>query len=705
MKKYVILISIAVLALFARANIADRATEQTTDQETTSTYIIHGGNISSISKLLVDAGVTPTARYSSIDAVSIKLTALQKAELQKANKGLRFFEDKNFEVASYKREATDKGSNKALASTLKFLSNANSALWQVENSDTAIKELSTLYLQTPEQNGQIKSISINGEKVLFNQVSSEEFALIGYIQLRANQAIKVQVEFDSLQTVDPTLYGVDLQFSSGEIATTTKNSKKQASNNNRDTHYPELVRANLVHEQGVTGKGVTVAIIDTGINNNSLLQKGTNNKRRFTTSISVLEDKSVNDDYGHGTHLASIIADASKRSSAERPHINGYNGIAPDVNLVSIKAFDEQGRASYSDILRAVDYVIENKDAHNIRVLNLSFSAPPSSYYWDDPLNKALMKAWREGITVVAAAGNSGPDAMTIGVPGNTPYVITVGAITDNKTPYNFNDDYVTSFSSAGPTYEGFVKPELVAPGGHILGVMDKQSLLRKTYSIFDTNKKHDYFALSGSSQSTAITTGIVALMLEANPYLRPDDIKCRLISTAKAATTESGHLAFSIYQQGAGLVDAYQAVRSTEFGCANNGMDITKDLNGDEHYIGPVRRHEEGGDYYIPGAEGLEWSGVYSDSQLWRFASNSQLWRHTSFNSSSQLWRHTSFSSNAQLWRHSSFSANGQLWRHTGFNANSQLWRGNTFNSNAQLWRHRSFDSNSFLNNWVDHE
>src|SRR6202166_4360616 len=113
--------------------------------------------------------------------------------------------------------------------------------------------------------------------------------------------------------------------------------------------------------------------------------------------------------------------------------------------------------------------MVAHQKQYNIRVVNMSLGAPPESYYWDDPLNQAVMAAWRAGIVVVTAAGNEGPAAMTIDVPGNVPYVITTGAMTDNNTPYNLSDDRLASFSSTGPTYEGFVKPELVAPGRTIV--------------------------------------------------------------------------------------------------------------------------------------------------------------------------------------------------------------------------------------------
>ena len=103
-------------------------------------------------------------------------------------------------------------------------------------------------------------------------------------------------------------------------------------------------------------------------------------------------------------------------------------GIAPNANLVGVKAFDQNGRASYADVIRGIDWIVANKSTYKIRIINMSFSSPPQSYYWEDPLNQAVMRAWKAGIVVVAAAGNTGPNPMTIGVPGNVPYIITVGA-------------------------------------------------------------------------------------------------------------------------------------------------------------------------------------------------------------------------------------------------------------------------------------
>ena len=349
-----------------------------------------------------------------------------------------------------------------------------------------------------------------------------------------------------------------------------------------ETFYPTLVGAEQLHAQGITGAGVTVAVLDTGTFSLVALNKTPDRQWRLLGQYNAIYDQMdgsrfnavPTDDNGHGTHVTSVIL-----SSAETTKPVKYNGIAPYANYLSIKAFDADGASSYLDVIRGVDWVVANKDAYNIRILNCSFSALPQSPYWDDPLNQAIMRAWQAGIVVVAAAGNTGPDPMTVGVPGNVPYVITVGAMSDNYTPDDGSDDALASFSAAGPTVEGFVKPDLVAPGGHMLGLM-----LGNTQIAVEHPEFHDggiYFTMSGTSQATAVVSGIIALMLQANPSLMPDDVKCRLMASARPALDNNSDLAYSIFQQGAGVVNAYDAVYSTASGCANQGLNINDDLAG----------------------------------------------------------------------------------------------------------------------------
>src|ERR1700722_13744273 len=366
------------------------------------------------------------------------------------------------------------------------------------------------------------------------------------------------------------------------------------------TNYPMLVGADALQQAGVTGKGVTIAVLDSGLWQDPSQNYGP----RLLASIDVLNGGSgpvKGDPYGHGTHVTSIAAGGAMNVSGS------YLSIAPQANLVAVRAFDGTGSGRYADVIAGLNWIVANRTKYKIRVLNLSFGAAPESYYWDDPLNQAVMAAWRAGIVVVAAAGNEGPTAMTIDVPGNVPYVITTGALTDNNTPYNLSDDRLASFSSTGPTYEGFVKPELVAPGGHIVASMSSSSYLANIDpgSMILTEQM---FTMSGTSMAAAVTTGVVALMLQSDPALTPDQVKCRLLASAAPAVTSGGKLAYSVFQQGAGLINTVSAVNSSATNCANVGLNISADLAGTEHFGGPANQAANG-DYYIMNMAGPVWS------------------------------------------------------------------------------------------------
>src|SRR5579862_9280727 len=237
------------------------------------------------------------------------------------------------------------------------------------------------------------------------------------------------------------------------------------------TNYPARVGADVLQRGGLTGQGVTIAVLDSGLWQDVLQMYG----KRVLANVNVMNGALVpaqSDQYGHGTHVTSIAAGGAQNIAGQ------YLSIAPRANIVEVQAFNGRGVGRYVDVIAGLNWIVANRHQYNIRVVNLSFGAPPQSYYWDDPVNQAVMAAWRAGIVVVAAAGNEGPAPMTIDIPGNVPYVITVGALTDNHTPYDLADDRLASFSSTGPTYEGFVKPEIVAPGGHMVASMASGSYL-----------------------------------------------------------------------------------------------------------------------------------------------------------------------------------------------------------------------------------
>ena len=399
-----------------------------------------------------------------------------------------------------------------------------------------------------------------------------------------------------------------------------------------DAHFPKLTDADQLHDEQVDGRGIGIAVVDTGIWGglgglafdpagdvrvpvayNAITNKLTKHRRNQNS----LSGDFNMDGSGHGSHMSSVSANSTLLPGGD------FAGIAPAATLVPVKAFNNNGQGTYADVIRGLDWVYANKSRYNVRVVNLSFSAQPQSHYWEDPINQAVMKLWRSDVVVVASAGNTGPDPMTIGVPGNLPYIITVGATTDNYTPDDPSDDRLTSFSSAGPTYEAFVKPDVVAPGGHILGEMNKNSTIAQNHLEFHDQGK--WFLMSGTSQATAAVSGIVALMLQRDEFLSPDEIKYRLMASARPAVDASGNLAYTVFQQGAGAVNAYDAVYVATTGYANQGLDIDADLDGTAHFQGRANRDADG-NYYIEGLDGYMWNDgfMWNDSFMW---SDSYMW------------------------------------------------------------------------------
>jgi serine protease AprX len=286
------------------------------------------------------------------------------------------------------------------------------------------------------------------------------------------------------------------------------------------------IGCNFPHEAGFTGEGVTVAVIDTGVAPHNDLTKPTNRIVGFKDFIN--DRTKPYDDNGHGTHVAGIIASNGFSSNGK------YTGVAPKANILAVKALDETGSGSTSDIISAIQWVIDTKDEYNTKILNLSLGSPANEPYYSDPLAKAASAAVDAGITVVTAAGNSGPAKETILSPGNSPSVITVGAVDDNKTP-ELDDDTIAPFSSRGPTKDGLKKPDLVAPGVDIMSL---------------SNTKPDaYSSLSGTSMATPLVTGAIALMYNKNPGLDPKTIKASLKKSCTSIDLDSN-------EQGAGIIN-----------------------------------------------------------------------------------------------------------------------------------------------------
>lgn len=266
------------------------------------------------------------------------------------------------------------------------------------------------------------------------------------------------------------------------------------------------------------GEGVGIAVIDTGVSPHYDLVKPTN---RIVAFKDFIGDKEIPyDDDGHGTHVAGIALGNGYSSRK-------YIGTAPSANLIAIKALDDMGNGIASDILAAMQWAITNRKRYNIKVINLSLGITAENGV-DDPLVKGAEAAVRRGLTVVVAAGNNGPDKCTINSPGISPYVITVGAA-------NFPAS-VAKFSSRGPTYLGYTKPDLVAPGVDITSLSSK-------------NPK-EYAVQSGTSMATPVVSGVAACLYSSMPYLTPHQVKAILLKKCLPIKKENR------YAQGYGFLN-----------------------------------------------------------------------------------------------------------------------------------------------------
>ncbi|MCB0015159.1 MAG: S8 family peptidase, partial [Anaerolineales bacterium] len=356
-----------------------------------------------------------------------------------------------------------------------------------------------------------------------------------------------------------------------------------AGGNNPTVFFPQVVGADQAWEQNIRGRGVVVAVVDSGISdkfswaeNNTIARYDAldNGPKRY-------------DAYGHGTYLAGIIG-------SRRHDDNGYAGVAPRVKFVDVRVLDESGSGNYTDIVEGLDWILANHEEYDIRIVNMSIVGLVDRPYFANIINQAVERLWEAGIVVVAAAGNGGVTEssdgntpMTISVPGNDPFVITVGAFTDNFTPADMSDDYVAPFSGAGPTEMGFVKPDVIAPGAHMISQMRNNSPWAQSGSA--EHITGHWWQSAGTSAATAVVTGVAALILDANPDLTPDQVKYILMAEAAPAVYEDGSLAWSIFQQGAGRVWAPSAIAAVD------GVDVATipsanaGLIAGEPFAGPV--------------------------------------------------------------------------------------------------------------------
>lgn len=253
----------------------------------------------------------------------------------------------------------------------------------------------------------------------------------------------------------------------------------------------------------LTGKNIGVAILDTGVFPH--MDFGS----RIIGFKDIINNRiSVYDDNSHGSHVAGIAAGNGAAS-------NGRNkGIATDANIIGVKILGQKGKGNMNDALRGIDWVMSNSKKYNIRVVNISFaSGKDVEEPENNPLLRAVEEVWNKGIVVVTAAGNEGPDECSIGIPGISRKIITVGAY-DELYGKDDNGNIRQFFSGRGCKNLPFIKPEIVARGSRIVSC---------------NNTKSGYSEKSGSSMAAPYVSGMIARLLEKYPDMEPIDVKLRL--------------------------------------------------------------------------------------------------------------------------------------------------------------------------------
>ncbi len=350
----------------------------------------------------------------------------------------------------------------------------------------------------------------------------------------------------------------------------------------------------VAYEQyGLTGKGITVAVIDSGIDDHPDLKDPKTGKSRVIASTSFVKLGGTNDLNGHGTHVAGLLA-GNGTASTGKGFTRSFYGVARGANLVNVRVLDALGRTNVSTALAGLQWVIDNRKKHNIRIVNMSIGHAVNESYTTDPLCIAVEKAWKSGLVVVVAAGNDGRKANlpiplplygddnegygtsygSISSPGNSPFAITVGAM--RSVDGNRKNDAIATYSSRGPSRLDYVvKPDIVAPGNRVISLRKPLSTLELTspgntlpLRQYRQNPpllaSSDYMELSGTSMAAPVVAGAAALLLEANPNLTPDTIKARLMATADKWTNKKGEGDVAAF--GAGYLNIPAALKSNLF-------------------------------------------------------------------------------------------------------------------------------------------
>ena len=441
-------------------------------------------------------------------------------------------------------------------------------------------------------------------------------------------------------------------------------------------HVSAVIGADRLRGRGYNGSGVGVALIDTGVVPVKGLTSGNVVNGPDLSFESQSPDHRYLDTFGHGTHMAGIIAgnDPATLLGGAR-----FQGVAPGARLTSIKVGTRQGAVDVSQVIAAIDWVVthRNDDPSNpIRVLNLSYGTDGVQSYQLDPLTHAVENAWRAGIVVVVAGGNSGTDNPRLNNPAYDPYVLAVGA-SDTKGTVSAGDDVVPAFSSRGDASR---RVDLVAPGRSISSLRDPGSLIDEAHPSARVGDR--FFKGSGSSQAAAVVTGAVALLLDSRPTLKPDQVKALLRSSAEAmpAADAAG--------RGAGEMDVFRAYQAstpvtTQTWPRSTGLGSLESARGSQHVA------DDGvelvGEKHVLGAfNATKWAAASSAFTAWTGGA----WAGSEWTAT--CWCATSWS--GKSWAGKSWA--GATW--TGKSWAGKSWAGKSWAGKS--WADSSWSASSWI-------
>src|ERR1051325_2373368 len=401
--------------------------------------------------------------------------------------------------------------------------------------------------------------------------SASSLGLVGSLVQTVNGVLVSTLSALNLSIVDATVNSVDVLAADSSISYISLDTQVRSFGHLTSTTGAQQMRAQknaLGLSYTLDGSGINIAVLDSGID---ITHKSfASQPGKIVFSKDFTGENRTDDPYGHGTFVAAVAAGSGTPTSGK------YEGVAPAANLVNLRVLNSQGIGTVSGILKALDWVMNNRLLYNVRVVNMSLGTPAINSYKNDPICKAVRRLSDAGIVVVAAAGNNGKtlsgQKMYGGIhsPGNEPSAITVGASNTYGTDPR-NEDSIATYSSRGPSrgftvdaygsrhYDNSIKPDLVAPGNKIVSAEAVNNVLVKTHPELETNNypttNMKVMFMSGTSVSAPVVAGTAALMLEANSNLTPNMVKMILMYTAQPLP------GFNTFEQGAGQVNVAGSV------------------------------------------------------------------------------------------------------------------------------------------------